>query len=121
MYIIRPPPMSTRLAKESAGEVVESEAHAQAALTTSEKAATVTTSTARSWRPLRTEVERTVGDVVGRVAMTHSLGNGAGLRALQAPSCNNAMRAMSALGQERTFRRLQFTSAIPPKADIAEP
>ena len=33
---------------------------------------------------------------------------------------NNPQDRMSALGQKRTFRRLQFMSAIPPKADIAE-
>ena len=64
--------MSTRLAKDSACDVVESEAQAQAA-TTHEKAATATTSTATSWRPPLTEAERTAGDVVGRVVMTYSL------------------------------------------------
>jgi hypothetical protein len=65
---------------------------AQAAATY-EKAATATTSTATSWRPPRTGAERTVGEVVGRVVMTQSLGNRAGLRVLHASSCNIAIRA----------------------------
>ena len=72
MYIIRPPPMSTRLANDSARDVVESKAQAQAA-PTHEKAATATTSTVTSWRPPRAQAERTVRDVVGRVVMTYSL------------------------------------------------
>ena len=72
MYIIRPPPMSTRLANDSACDLVESAAQAQAG-STHEKAATATTSTVTSRRPPRTEAERTVRDVVGRVVMTYSL------------------------------------------------
>src|SRR5690349_8998191 len=78
MYIIRPPPMSTRLAKDSARDAVESEAQAQAA-TTHEKAVTAT---AASCRP-----PRAVADAVGRIVMAHSLRNRAGLRGLHAPSC----------------------------------
>src|SRR6516164_9032593 len=95
MYIIRPPPMSTRLAKDSARDVVASEAQAQAA-NTHEKAATAATSAAIGWRP------RTVGDVFGRVVMTHSLTNRAWLRVLHASSRNMQSGPTSALGQKQT-------------------
>src|SRR5262245_29657510 len=114
MYIIRPPPMSTRLAKDSARAVVASE---QASAIRASNFTTMCFMVVRFSPSIHLLVVRQLP-----TNHTQSFSIGRGAETLMQINCerhrsNSSVAVpMSALGQNQTFALHQPMSALPPKA-----